>query len=268
MLKKELQQFLSDTIGVDIEVLKTAITSEDEVEVPFKSGTLLDEAALNGLKETVKKEGYNEGKITGVEMEAKRVKEKFGIDIEGKNFDNIFTTFQEQTLTNAKIEPDKKVKELSASLESLRGKLENDLGLKDKEIESLHSEIGNYKINGELARHLPDGLTGIKPNQFSVLAKTELNFGFDDGVFVAKKGDKILKDNLEKPLSVKEVLSDYARNNGWIETNGRAGSDDTGTGQGKFKSMNELMKYMDENRIDPLKPDGAKLIAEFQQSNK
>jgi len=268
MLQKELSSFLSDTIGVNIEALKAAITSDEEVEVKYKSGTFLDEAALNGLKETVKKEGYNEGKVTGVEMEAKRVKEKFGIDIEGKNFDNIFTTYEQQTLKNAKIEPDKKVKELSASLETLRGKLETDLGLKDKEITGLQSEIGNYKINGELAIHLPDGLTGIKPTQFNTLAKTELNFGYDDGVFVAKRGDKVLKDNLEKPIPVKDVLTDYAKTNGWLTVNGRGAGDNDGNGSGQFKTMNDVMKHMDSNNIDPMSSEGEKLVAEFEQSNK
>ncbi|MBC8321132.1 MAG: hypothetical protein H8E34_10450 [Bacteroidetes bacterium] len=267
MLKQELKSFLSDTIEVDLEQLKAALTSDEEVEVKFKSGTLLDDAGLTGLKETVKKEGYNEGKVTGVEMEAKRVKEKFGIDVEGKNFDAILSIYEKNILANAKIEPDKKVKDLSASLTNLQKQYETDLGLKDNEIKNLSSEIGNYKINGELTRHLPDGLTGIKPNQFATLAKTEYGFGYEDGTFVAKRGDIILKDKVEKPLPVKDVLTDYAIQNGWVASEGRGAGDNAGSPSG-FKTEHDVMKYMDENKIDPLSSEGVKLMADFNNSNK
>ena len=267
MIQNELKSFLTDTLGINTEALLKAMTSDEEVKVEFKSGTLLDDVALNGLKETVKKSGYEDGKVTGVEMEAKRIKEKFGIDVEGKNFDTILETFGKQTLTNAKIEPDKKVKELSTSLENLQKQYQNDLGLKDNEIKNLSSEIGNYKINGELSRHLPDGLTGIKPNQFATLAKTEYGFDYEDGNFVAKRGDSILKDNIEKPLPVKDVLTTFAIQNGWIASNGRGDGDNNGSQSG-FKTIEDVYKHMEQNKINPLSGDADKLIADFQNSNK
>jgi len=264
MVQKEFKTFLTDTLGVDIEALKASMTSDEEVKVEFKSGIFMDDEALTGLKETVKKEGYNEGKVTGVEMEAKRVKEKFNIDVEGKNFDNIFSTFEKQTLTNAKIEPNKKVDELNTSLTNLQKQYTNDLGLKDNEINSLNTKIGEYQINGDLAKHLPE-LKGIKPNQFATLARTEYAFDYVDGNMVVKKGDTILKDKLEKPLPVKDVLTLFATQNGWTDKDGRGGSDEGG-GSGEFKSMDDVYKHMDENKIDPLGADGQKLIADFQKT--
>ena len=119
MIKEEFKIFLTDTLGVKIETLKEALTSDNEVEVSYKSGMLLDDTQLTSLKSTVKKEGYNEGKVAGVEIRAKEIKEKFNIDIEGKDFDKIFTTYGENVLKDAKIEPDKKLKEVNDSLANL-----------------------------------------------------------------------------------------------------------------------------------------------------
>lgn len=262
MLKQELQSFLTDTVGVDLEQLKTALTSDNEVDVKFKSGMLLDDDKLNSLKETVKKEGYNEGKVTGVEMEAKRVKEKFGIDVEGKNFDNILDQFQKQTLTSAKIEPNKKVDDLTKSLQNLQNQYETDIGLKDKSIQNLESTLTNFKLNSELTNHVPDGLTGVNMHQFVTLAKTDINFDYDNGQLVAKKGDTILKDKMENPIPVKDVLTEYATRNGWVSVNGRGAGDNNGSGN-KFESINDVYRFMEQNQIDPMSPDGKKLIADF-----
>ena len=43
MLKEEHKKHLEENLGMNIEALKTALTSEDEVEIEFKSGILLDE---------------------------------------------------------------------------------------------------------------------------------------------------------------------------------------------------------------------------------
>lgn len=264
MLNQDTNKFLSDTLGIDIEQLKTALTSDEEVEISYKSGEFLDEDGLTALKNTVKTQGYKEGTVAGVEMEAKRVKEKFGIEVEGKSFDTILDTFQKQTLSNAKIEPNKKVSELTQSISNLQKQYETDLGLKSKEIESLNSKIGSFERNTELSKHLPDTIKGIKPDQFVTLAKTEFEFGFEDGVFVAKKGGSILKDSLERPISPKEVLTGFAKNNGWIDKSGREGTDEPGSGK-VFKTESDVFKYLEENNISFESDEGQKIIDSFNK---
>ena len=264
MLKQEHSKFLSDTLGMDLEQLKTALTSDDEVEIKFKSGEFLDEEGLNTLKNTVKKQGYNEGTVAGVEMEAKRIKEKFKIDVEGKNFDTIIDTFKNQTLSNAKVEPNKKVEELTTSLTNLQKKYDSDLRLKDENINSLNSTISNFKNNAELNKHLPEGITGVSTNQFITLVKSDYEFGFEDNQFVVKQGGKVLKDTMERYISPKEVLTDYAKNNGWLSKEGRGGRDDAGTGK-TFKTEKDVFKYLEENNIDFESDEGQKLIDSFNK---
>jgi len=269
MLNKEFTTFLADTLGVDLEKLKEAVTSETEVEVLFKSGTLMDDEALTGLKETVKGEGYKEGKVAGVEMAIKAGKEKHGLEFEGKSIENFAEALSKKVIADAKIDPDKKVKAAKESVEKLQKTYDTDIGLKENEIKSLNRRISEYTINGDIAKHLPDNLTGIKSNQFATLARTEYGFDYEGGVFVAKRGDTILKDKLEKPLQVKDVLTDYAKQNGWIKTDGRGGGDNGGgSGSDKFETMNDVYKHMHLNKIDPMSSEGDKLVTDFTNSQK
>jgi len=257
MLKQEVQKFLTDTLGMDLEALKKAVASDEEVEIAYKSGILMDDTALSALKETVKKEGYNEGKVAGVEIEAKRIKEKFGIEIEGKNFEHILSQHEKQILANAKIEPAKKVTELETSLQNLQKQYQTDIELKQKEIADLSGTVGSLKINNELSKYIPEKLTGVNKNQFMALAKMEYQFGFENDGLIAKKGETVIKDKLEKPLPVSDVLTDFAVKNGWMSVEGRGGGDDVGGGE--IKTLKDAFDYMKKNNIDPYSHEGMKI---------
>jgi len=267
MIDNGLKTFLQDTVGIDVDALKEALTSDEEVKIEFKSGTFLDDDKLTELKNTVKKEGYNEGKVAGVEIEAKRVKEKFGIDIEGKNFDNIFEAHGKTVLEQAKIEPNKKVQELTKSLDNLRTQYENDLRQKNEEVTQLNSKLGSFKIDSELSKHIPNGLKGIKPNQFKVLAKANYEFDFDGDNFVAKKNGEVLKDKLEQPIDVKNLMADFATQNEWLTPDGGRGGTDTRGNGSKFETQKELFDYMKENNIDHYSEEGSKLLDDFIKQN-
>ena len=266
MLNETTWQEIAERTGLEVDKLQEAITSEKEEAVELSKITIFTDEQLDTLKATVGRESAKTGSKTLVEMDVKALRDKNGLEFEGKTIENLMTAYAEKQVKAAKIAPDKKVEEANQSIKNLQKTLEQTITDKDGVINGLQSEIGNFKVNGELVKHLPDGLTVMKPNQFTTLAKNELNFGYnDDGVFVAKRGDNVLKDNREMPLPVKDVLTDYARNNGWIQSDGRSGGDETGSSS-SFKTMHDIMKHLDENKIDPLSVDGKKLIADFEQS--
>lgn len=264
MLNNEDIKILTDKFGMNIEELKTALTSDEEVKIKYKSGDLLDEQALTDLKSNVKSAGYNDGKAVGVEMEAKRVKEKFGIDVEGKNFDTIFEGFKTKTLADAKIAPDKKVNELTQSLSNLQTKYETDLSLKDKELNALNGKVESFKTDSEIAKHIPDGLKGVNQQQFMTLAKSSFGFGYEDEKFVIKKGGNAMKDNMEKHINPKDALTEFATNNGWIDKSGRGGKDKGNGNSSEFKTVNDVFKHLQIKNIDPYSDEGQKIINEFQ----
>lgn len=249
------------------EVLQKAIESKDEIEIKPIAGEFVTDEALNTLKQTRFEEGKKEGHTIGYDFAIKDVKKDFGLDIEGKDRKVIVDAVKQKIIADAKIDPDKKVKELQESLEKLQGTYQTDLKTKDNEIETYKQTLQGFKINSDLAAHLPAGLNGIKPQHFATIARTEYSFDYEGDQLVAKKNGAVIKDKMEKPVPVADILSEFAKTNGWIGEPGRGGGPQGG-GSSEFKTMNDVYAYMEKNRIDPMSDEGQKLIADFTNSKK
>jgi len=254
----ELAKFVKG--GAD--VLQKAIESEEKTSLEFIDGSFVSDTELDTLKESRFNDGKKEGNKIGYDHGIKDFKKEFGLEVEGKDRKVIADAIRNQIITDAKIEPDKKVNELTTSLTNLQTQYETDLGLKTKENDDLSNKLRDYRINGDLTNHIPEGLNGIDVNDFMTVAKATAKFEYDDNILVVKKGDTILKDKMEKPISPKDYLTELATNKKWLQSDGRGGDDDTGS-SGTFKNLNEVFKHMEDNKIDPLSANGKKLVDEF-----
>ncbi len=122
---------------------------------------------------------------------------------------------------NFELPTDAKIKELSESLTNLQAKYQSDIQAKDLELKGYTAKIKDIRISADLQTMTPEGLSTIKPDQFAILARSSYSFDYDEsGRLVAKKGDQVIKDKLENPLSVKEILTDFATQNNWINAEG------------------------------------------------
>jgi len=266
MINETTWQELAKRTGLAVDKLQEAITSEKEETIELAQMNILTDIELTTLKETVGKESAKNGAKTIIEMEVKSLREKHGLDFEGKTIDNLMNAYGNKQITDAKIEPNKRVDEYKLSLDNLQNKYETDLGMKSNEISELNGKLGIYKINGDLAKFIPDGLNGIENSDFLTIAKTSANFDYEDGQLVVKQGGKVLKNNLEKPISPKDYLTEFATSKNWLSSDGRGGGDSTGDGNSEFKNMNDVMGHMKNNNISPMSPEGQKLIADFEKS--
>ena len=267
MINETTWQELAKRTGLAVDQLQEAITSETEVSIELAQYNFLTDDELNGLKETVGKESAKTGAKTILEMEVKSLRDKYGLEFEGKTIENLLNAYTNKQISEAKIEPNKKVDELKTSLTSLQKQYEIDLGLKTNENSTLVNKLNEYKVNSDLVRHIPEGLTGIEQNDFITIAKTDASFVYDEGQLVVKKGDTILKDKMEKPITPKDYLTEFAINKKWIGSEGRSGGDEGGNGGSKFKSMNDVFRHMESNNINPTSGEGQKLIADFNNLN-
>jgi len=260
----ELAKFVKG--GAD--VLQKALTTNEEISLEFNEGSFVSDSDLETLKTNQFELGKKEGHTIGYDFAMKDFKKDAGLEIEGKDRKLILDALQKKIIADAKIEPDKKIQELNTSLENLRSQYNADLGAKDSEITNLNGKLRTIKIDSDLSVRVPDGLNGLNTNQFMMLAKSEFNFDYDDsGNLVAKKGDSILKDKMEKPIPVNEILNDFAIQNNWITKNGRGGGNEQGrNGSSEFKSLNDVYKHMETNKINPMSSEGQKLIDEFNNS--
>lgn len=250
------------------DVLQKAISSEEEVSIELVEGGFVSDEELTGLKDSLFKKGKEEGQTVGYDFAMKDLKKDFGLEVEGKDRKVIAKAIKDKIMTDAKIEPEKKVTELNNSLESLRKQYETDKSQWENEAGKYKGKLKDISIMSELTKNTPE-VKGLKPNQFATLARTEFDFDFDDnGSLIAKKGGEVIKDKMERPVPVKDILTDYATQNGWTGTPGRGGSDQAGAGSSEFKSINDVYRHMETNNIDPMSKEGEKLIENFENSKK
>lgn len=258
----ELAKFVKG--GAD--VLQKALESKEEISIELNEGSFVSNEELETLKTTVRADGKKEGHSIGYDFAIKDFKSEFGIEIEGKDRKVIASEIQKKIINDAKIEPNKKIEELSTSLSNLQKQYETDLLAKDNEVKQYQSKVKDIKISTDLQMSMPEGLNIIKPDQFALLARSNYDFDYDEsGQLVAKKGGNILKDKLEKPLPVREILTDFATQNNWLNVSGRGGGNQN-NGSSDFKTINDVFKHMEQNKIDPTSPDGVKLIETFKSS--
>lgn len=255
----ELAKFVKG--GAD--VLQKALTTDEEVHVELMDGSFVSDEQLETLKNDVIESRKPILQGVGYDFAMKDIKKDFEIEIEGKDRKKIVEAIKNKIISDAKIEPDKKVNELNQSLENLRKQYAIDLEAKDSELNKYKNHLTEIRTNEDLLKHVPEGLNGIDKEDFITLAKTKAAFTYDEGKLVVKQGDTILKDKYEKPIEPKDFLTQLASQKNWIKTDGRGGGDDKGNGGNQFKSLSDVYRYMEQNGISPTSLDGRKMIDDF-----
>lgn len=261
--------------GEDITLEKlSAYLTDDKTEVELAAETLhiLDDTKLNELKTTLKKEGYEDGKTAGSEMTVKELKKKWGIEKEGKSIDSLFGYVNEKVLSDAKIEPEKKVKELSNSLATLQQTLQQKESEWSGLIQQKDQTIKSIKSEAILLQSMPK-VEGYKTNHLLAAFRSD-GFGIDideNNNVVPVLNGKPLKDQYEKTLPLDKVFSDWMTNSGFTAAQGGGGR---GAGNAfpqsgsQFKTESDMFKYMEQNKIDPTSPQGKEMIDKFYADKK
>jgi hypothetical protein len=255
----ELAKFVKG--GAD--VLQKAIDSEDEQSLEFIDGRFVTDGDLETMKTTVIDNNKKEWQSVGYDFAMKDLKKDFGIEVEGKDRKVIGDAIKTNILADANKKPDAKIQELNASLENLRKTYSTEKSAWEQSETSYKGKLKDVSIMSELQRQTPD-IKGLNINQFTTLVKSEYEFDFDENnTLIAKKNGQPVKDTMEKLIPVKNVLTDYATQNGWFSTDGRSGKDEQGGKTGEFKTINDVYRHMEKNNIQPDSPEGEKLIENF-----
>jgi hypothetical protein len=256
----ELAKFVKG--GAD--VLQKAIDSDDEQSLEFIDGRFVTDGDLETMKETVRVDAKKEGNTIGYDHALKDMKKDFGIELEGKDRKAIVEAVKSNILTAAKVEPNKKISELETSLSNIRKEFSTGKEAWETAETSYKGQLKDVSIMSELRKHIPE-INGLNSNQFTTLVKSVYDFDLEDGVLVAKKNGKPVKDKMEQNIPVESILTDYATQNGWFKSNGRGGENEQGGNKGDFKTMNDVYAHMEKNNIQPDSPEGEKLIENFNK---
>jgi hypothetical protein len=250
MIKKEDLSAIEKALGIKEGELKTIIEDKDEKPLPVAIDTfeIVPKTEYDTRITNMKKEAGT----AAVEIAVKEARTKLNLDFQGKTVENLIAAANKKALEDAKIEPDKKVKELSTDLEKMKNNYETEKQRADR-IE------GEYKQKEKL-RTINTNIVGALPKQTIIpldevaelaLRKAAAN-GIvpdisDTGAVIFKKGDDILKDKNLVPLKADEVLKDFYTPYIKPATGGDGGGD--GTGQAKPGSFDAFCIEMNEKGI-------------------
>ena len=229
MAEKVKVSFNGIAIELDKDVFSQGI-EKGEVIITDETFKVFTVDELTAREKKIESTSYNKGKGDGVEIEAKESKRKLGLDIQGKNFDEIFDAYRTKVLADAKIEPSKKIQELEADklklqknitdLEAEKTSLTNSFALKEKE----------SKVNSLLFHAIPEKAVTetLSRNDITALFKAN-GYGVDiqDGKEVATFNGEVMKnDKTLEPLPVKSVVEKFVTDKKLIKVEGGGGGKD------------------------------------------
>ncbi len=255
--KDELQR-----LGFDIEKLESAI--KDEKEVSLTIPTLKTEDDFSKLispddKELFGKNRFDEGKKAMSEIKAKEYKEKFKIEIDGKNLDEVVEAYATKKSTEA----GKKPEEWATEKTELQKKIiEAEEKLSSKEVE--FKEKVSIIENRNQVRSLITAKTNIPKQDLVDLFSLRYRVAEEDGRTVVYKGSEKLKDSRLEPLSLKDVVSSFLEEGKYLKVDGMGGGNGNGGGGGsaKFKSLIEFEDHCKSQKINPMSEEGQKILKE------
>ena len=262
MLNKETQDALSK-LGFDVSKLVDAVKAENEVSLDVPK--LLTEEETKGLltedqKVTFGQNRFNEGKNAMSEIMAKQYKEKFGLDLEGKELDKVVQAIHDKGLESGND------KELSGRFKNLQTKHQSSLE-QIEQMKKVHAtEIMQRDQRFNLLTSLDAGTkTKLPLNDLVDLYMMRHQIDSEEGRAVVKINNEIVKDNLESPLMPKEHFKTWVDQN-YIDRSGMGGGDESGGagGSATFQNREEAMEYMTNNGIEPMSTEGLKIMSDLK----
>lgn len=230
MNKKLIESIAKLAKVKDVKAFTEALQSESDTDFNLDTDNLIvrtkDEDSQ--LRENIINEAKPDIWKQATEIQIKDMKKEIGLDFEGKKPEDFISNFKSKVLSEAKVEPNKKIEELESSLGKLRSQLEE----KDSAFSELQTNIEQDKVKFKAQSLIPELSNGLTRDEATSLffMKHEIK---EDGVY--KDGQK-LKDNLENPLSLEDSVKSFVQEKGWDsrQPSGRGGG---ARGEGETTSI-------------------------------
>lgn len=219
MNKKLIESIAKLAKVTDVEAFTKALQSESDTDFNLDVDNLIvrtkDEDSQ--LRENIINDAKPEIWKQATEIQIKNMKKDLGLEYEGKSPEDFISNFKSKILSEAKVEPNKKIEELEGSLSKLRSQLEE----KDNAFSELQSNIESDRLKFKAQSLIPDLTNGLTREEATSLFFMKHDIK-EDGVY--RDGQK-LKDNLENPLSLEDSVKSFLQEKGWNETkpSGRGG---------------------------------------------
>ena len=263
MLNKETQDKLV-ALGFDVSKLEEAIKSDSEqtLDVPsLKTSEEFGKLFTEDDKKIFGNNRFNEGKGAMSEIKAKELKEKYGIEVDGKDLDSVIEAY----VANKVSETGAKPAEWADEKKTLQQKIsdaESNLLTKTTEFKN---KLSNIENSNAIASLIPNG-TIIPKEDLLTIFNTRYRIAQEDGRTIIYKGSKKLQDDRLEPLAIKDVVASFIDEGKYVTNGGMGGKDDQGKGGGsaKFKTLNEFNDWCSKQDppINAMSEEGQKILSE------
>lgn len=259
--KDELQR-----LGFDVEKLESAVKSEKEeaIEIPtLKTSEEFDGMVSEDDKNTFGNNRFEEGKRAMSEIKAKELKEKFGIEVEGKNLDTVIDAYATKKATEA----GKKPEEWEDEKKQLQSKIQDaETKLSEKETE-FSQKLANIEIRNQVLSMIPEETTVPKQDLVDLFS-LRYRVAQEDGRTVIYKGADKLKDSRLEPLELKDVVASFIDEGKYVKSSGMGGGDGSGSSgsSAKFKSLKEYEAFCEKEGLNPTSEEASKILRERKDS--
>lgn len=248
----------------DVAAFTEALQSESDTDFQLDTENLVvnTKDELETLKTNIYENAKSDTFKAASEITIKNLKKSVGLEFEGKDPDVFIEKFKASVLEQAQIEPNQKIEEQSKSLDNLRKQLET----KDSEIESLKLDFQKKETRSKvesLIPELPEGLGLSKSEATSLFFNShEVK---EDGVY---KDGVLLKDEMEKALSLNDVAEKFVSDRGWNKKPSGRGGGAGAKGQPALpKTMAEFETQLKEKGINPGSMEANALLREVAEKN-
>ncbi len=258
MLSKEMIKSLAVTAGISADDLANAISSEEEKKIDIKTKKHFTDEEWEKYEDSIdkeRKEKYDDGVKTGTNKTIKYLKEKVGLDYEGRKPEDFIKKFKDKVIEDEKLSPEPKIKTLETDIEKLR----DEILEKDNKINESNQKYQGLKIRSSLEQFITSDLpVGMTKDDALTIMQSKMSFGYDDeGKEVVTKNGEVLKTKTRENVGFKDAISDFQTEKKWRNgKEGRENDDDTGGGgfsdPKKIRKMSDMSKYFEENNINPL----------------
>lgn len=253
---------------------KELLDATEEKEVSIPEGTkILNAESYTQLTDNLKNDNIKIGK----ELAIKELKEKAGVEVEGKNPEKFIEAFKAKVEKDSGATVDEKVKQRDKTISDMKLALEKVTTERDNATTQLTQK---EKDNG-LMKHFPKNRDDrFDDSMYLSVLKSQYEFAEEDGKLVVKKNGEVLKDDKFNNLSPEAVISSHFTTSKWIkeeEGNGNGGNDGpggrgvgnkgAGGGNATFVKMSEFQASLDAQGIHHGSEKATQLLNEAMKAN-
>jgi len=247
MIDKKNMTEIESFLGLEEGTFQAAIESDDSKTIELPKGKLVDPETheIFTKKDLLKRDDNlkEEFQARGVEIAVKEARKEFGLDFQGsrkgdgENIRLLLGASNAKALADAKIEPEKKVQELTDDLTKIRQINETLVQEKNELISSNQIAESKRTIESSILSHL-DGTYSLPKERMLTIFNAEHDVIKEGDSFIVKKGGETIKnDQTRDPLPLKDVVSTFSEEFVKKAEGGAAGGDTTGGGKSNLDSF-------------------------------